>query len=87
MNPFSDWQADAENAPLFIEATEAGIEAEAQSNLWSFSLRPDQAKELSTQDVVCFLEAVISARERQIIEQFGRQHPMLFYCWFDQQAA
>lgn len=78
---------DVENDVPIIAKIGEGIEAEARGNCWSFSLTRGQAKDLTTRDVVYFLQAVILVRERQIIEQFGRQHPMLFYCWFDQQAA
>jgi len=87
MNPFLDWLVEVEQDQVVIDATQAGLETEARKNLWTFSLTEQQAQELKPEEVLHFLQTVISARERLITERFGHQHPMVFYCWFDELAA
>ena len=87
MNPFLDWLAEVENDPVVVETTETGLDAEASGNLWTFSLSPQQAQEVKQEEVLHFLKAVLLAREHQVLERLGHQHPMVFYCWFDEQTA
>ena len=86
MNPFIEWLTEVEDDPIVIKVMESGLNTEAQSNLWTFALSQQQAQELDAEEVIQFLANVVLARERQVIKQFGQQHPMIFYCWFDEQA-
>jgi len=87
MNSFNDWLAEVEADPVVVETTQADLDAEASGNLWTFSLSPQQAQEVKQEEVLHFLKAVLLAREHQVTERFGNQHPMVFYCWLDEQTA
>ncbi len=59
------------------------INAEARSNLWTFSPNEDESCHISGEDLQSFVLAILEAR-RQWMTQHALQG-MIFYCWHDAQ--
>ena len=87
INPFDEWLLEVANDPIVTDASKAGLSIEAHSNCWSFSINKEQAQSLTAGQVIEFLSAVQQARHQQILGRYGSTHPMLFYCWHDEQAS
>ena len=88
ITPFTSSQdiQDVISDPIVVDID--GKDAnEAMANQWSFSITEEQAKELSVQTILNFMNDIIDAREQAILKQFGGMHPMFFYCWHDEMAA
>lgn len=82
-NPFIEWLADVAADPVVIRAD--SIEAEARSNMWSFSLSPEQVAAVCTADVVRFAGQVAEARRAWLAAR--KAGPMVLYWWHDAQAG
>lgn len=83
--PFASWLADVAYDDVIISAGD--INAEAQDNLWSFSLSADQAADVTASDVEGFLQAIIGARREWLSAQGVNSGSMRFYCWHDEQVT
>jgi hypothetical protein len=81
-NPLNDWLADV--AADAVEVRPGDINAEAQANLWSFSLSPEQAAAVSVDDVVRFVDQVVEARRGWLRDKGAA---MVNYWWHDAQAG
>ncbi len=88
INPCCDERlSEVANDPIVIDSSKAGLSVEAYGNCWSFSVSQEQARSLTTGQIIEFLSAVQQARQRQVLMRFGNTHPMRFYCWHDEQAS
>jgi hypothetical protein len=61
------------------------IVVESRSNLWAFSLTPEQAQALTPRDVAAFAADVIAGRRAQLAT--GDHAPMIMYWYHDEQAG
>ncbi len=86
-NPFPEWLEEVANDPLTVDASEKGLLPECQENFWTFSISQSQTEVTTVEDVLDFLSDVMQARERQVYARSGPINPMVFYCWFDEQAS
>jgi hypothetical protein len=82
--PFQAWVAAVASDPIVFDDE---INVEARANVWSFGIANDEAETLVREDIVEFVFDVAALRERRILEEVGRTRPMVFYCWFDEQAG
>lgn len=80
-SPFDEWLPDVTADSITVNGD---VDVEARQNMWSFSLTPDQIGTLKTDDVVQFIEAIITSRS----EQINKRHlpKMVIYCWYDEMA-
>ncbi len=83
LNPFIEWIAEVAADPVVVRQDNIG--AEAKSNLWSFSLSPEQAAVVSVADVLRFAEQVILARRAWLNARNAGE--MVLYWWHDAQAG
>ena len=83
VNPFPEWLAEVAADTIVIRPD--AINAEAQGNLWTFALDPEQRAAVTPADVEEFVRAVAAARGRALAERGGTA--MWFYCWHDMQAG
>jgi len=79
--------AQAQSYPLHIGRSASDLLREARGNLRVFSTSQAEAATLQLQDVIQALHNVATTREQQLLEQHGNTHPMVFYCWVDEQAG
>ncbi len=86
-NPFPEWLEEVANDPVTINTSDEGLLSECRENLWTFSLSQNEAEATSADDAVTFLASIMQFRERQIKARPGPITPMIFYCWFDEQAS
>ena len=86
-NPFPEWLEEVANDPLTVEISQEGLLSECRKNLLTFSISQSQSKITTVEDVLNFLSGIMQARERQIKARPGPISPMVFYCWFDEQAS
>ena len=86
-NPFAGWLEEVASDPLTVDKSEEGLLFECRENLWTFSVSQRQAEVITVEDVLNFLSGVMQARERQLKARPGPINPMVFYCWFDEQAS
>jgi len=84
-NPFPEWFDEVAAYKITVDA--ANIYAEAQPNMWSFSISPGQAEIITVHDVKDFIIEVIKARSVQLQEHGFSSGEMVFYCWHDEQAG
>jgi hypothetical protein len=82
-NPFPEWLAEVAADEVVVRPDD--IEAEARSNLWSFSLSPEQAAAVSVADVAAFAAGVADGR-RTWLSAYGAG-PIVMYWWHDAQAG
>ena len=82
-----EWLHELVADPIFIDESRKGLNLEARENLWGFRVDQDESPKLERCDVLDFLTAVQEARNQQILERFGRSHPMVLYCWVDVQVG
>lgn len=82
-NPLLEWLPEVAADRVVVRPGD--IDAEAQGNLWSFSLTGDQAAALAPSDVTRFAMQVIDSRRLQLVR--GGYPPMRIYWWHDEQAA
>lgn len=83
MNPFANWLHEVASDAIVINPTD--INNECHSNMWSFSLSPEQLATVTHEDIATFIRAVASARSRQLRNY--QPGSMLFYCWHDDMAG
>lgn len=78
---FDEWLPDVTVDPI---VTNDDVNVEARQNMWSFSLTSDQLGAVTTDDVVQFINSIVTSR----LEQIRRRHlpPMVLYFWHDQMA-
>lgn len=86
-NPFAEWLEEVASDPLMVNKSEEGLLFECRENLWTFAISQSQVEAITVEDVLYFLSAVMQARERQIKARPEPINPMIFYCWFDDQAS
>ena len=86
-NPFPEWLEEVANDPLTVDASEKGLLSECRENLWTFGISQSQTEATTVEDVLDFLSGIMQSRERQINARSGQINPMVFYCWFDEQAS
>jgi len=79
--------AQAQSYPLHIGRSASDLLREARGNLRVFSTSQAEAATLQLQDVIQALHNIITAHAQQLLEQYGNTHPMVFYCWMDEQAG
>jgi hypothetical protein len=72
--------------PLFIGDCEDDKDQEIANNMWKISISNELGTQLSVKDFIDFFEKVISNRRKQI-KISNNNLGMLFYAWFDLQAA
>lgn len=72
--------------PLFIGDNEEDIDQEIANNSWSMSISNELGTQLTVKDFIDFFEKVIFNRRKQI-KISNNCTGMLFYVWFDWQAA
>jgi hypothetical protein len=83
VNPLPGWLAEATASAVVVRPDD--IDAEAQGNLWSFSLSAEQAAAVSAAQVEDFIRSIAEARARWLTA--AGAGPMLLYCWHDEQAG
>ena len=83
MNPFNEWIAEVAADPIVVRPDSIG--AEANGNVWSFSLSPEQTAAVSIADVVRFAEQVTQARRAWLCARNATA--MVMYWWHDAQAG
>ncbi len=86
-NPFPQWLEEVANDSLTVDISQEGLLSECRENLRTFSISQSQAEVTTVEDVLNFLSGIMQARERQINARSGPTNPMIFYCWFDEQAS
>ena len=86
-NPFPEWLEEVANDLLIVDQSEKGLSYESHGNCWTFATSQSQAEVTTVEDVLNFLSGVMQARERQIKARPRPVNPMVFYCWFDEQAS
>jgi len=86
-NPFPEWLEEVANDPLIVDQSGNDLSYEPHGNCWTFSVSQRQAEVTTVEDVLNFLSGIMQARERQIEARPGAVNPMVFYCWFDEQAS
>ena len=79
--------AEVAGAAITFAQHSDNINMEANANLHTFSLSPDEAQRVTVEQVFDFVRMVVDAYEKQITKLYGSTHPMVFYCWFDEQAS
>jgi hypothetical protein len=82
-NPFPKWLSEVVADKIVIALDD--INTEAQGNMWSFSLTPEQAAVIAPDQIEAFVQEVVAARGKQL-SALGSES-MLFYCWHDEMAA
>ena len=87
INPFPKWLEEVANDPLTVNTNEEGLSYECHGNHWSFAISQSQAEGTTADSVLSFLISVMQSRQRQIAARPGAVNPMVFYCWFDEQAS
>jgi len=80
--PLGSWLAEVEADSLSLAGTLNEI---ANSNVWSFSLSPQERKALSPEPVAAFLEAVAQMWAERLCREAGG--PWVFYAWYSDQAG
>lgn len=82
-NPFLEWLAEVSADEVAIRPDD--INAEANENLWSFSLSSEQAAAVSVADVETFAKGV--ADTRRVWLSAHEADPMVLYWWHDELAG
>jgi hypothetical protein len=76
-------------APFLRNACEYSIRfsnhllEEANSNLFYLFLSEFERQQLSTVDLIEWIEAILKEKREQLQAQQGSFYPMCFYCWYD----
>jgi hypothetical protein len=86
IDSFLDSLAEVVQDEITISSSGDNVEVEARANQWSFSISPEQAKILQPYQIVHFITTIMEARE-DVLRRHKANHAMIFYCWFDDQAA
>jgi hypothetical protein len=85
-NPsFFEQFQDVVTDELYIGSTLEDLQREIRNNLWCISASQDEINQLTVQDWETFFVAIMENRSRQIRE--SGKSGMIFYMWFDEQAA
>lgn len=71
--------------PIFIGNSIEELFNETRENTWSVSMGQELANEFTIEEMVSFFTQVQTNRKEQIVQ--NSDHPMIFYAWFDWQAA
>lgn len=82
-NPFPGWLAEVAADAVVVEPDD--MMAEADGNLWSFSLTPEQAAAVTVDEVESFAAGVAEGRRSWHIAHHAGS--MVFYWWHDLQAG
>ncbi|QNR25181.1 hypothetical protein [Croceimicrobium hydrocarbonivorans] len=62
------------------------LDLEIRNNLWGIGIDFETARQIQWEDLAVFLKKVIAARSQQV-QQSDKNMNLLFYLWFDEQAA
>lgn len=71
--------------PIFIGNSIEDLFSETGENTWSVSMGQELANEFTIEELVLFFTQVQTNRKEQLVQT--SDHPMIFYAWFDWQAA
>lgn len=71
--------------PIFIGNSIDDLFSETGENTWGVSMGQELANEITMEELVLFFTQVQTNRKEQIAQI--SDHPMIFYAWFDWQAA
>lgn len=71
--------------PIFIGNSIDDLFSETGENTWGVSMGQELANEFTIEELVLFFTQVQTNRKEQIVQT--SDHPMIFYAWFDWQAA
>lgn len=71
--------------PIFIGSSIDDLFSETGENTWGVSMGQELANEFTREELVLFFTQVQTNRKEQIVQ--NSDHPMIFYAWFDWQAA
>lgn len=71
--------------PIFIGNSIEDLFSETGENTWGVSMGQELANEFTMEELVSFFTQVQTNRKEQIVQ--NSDHPMIFYAWFDWQAA
>lgn len=71
--------------PIFVGNGIVDFESERRENMLTISISFEIAKECKVSDFLVFFERLIENRKKQLELYFDRR--MIFYVWFDEQAA
>jgi hypothetical protein len=82
-DPFREWLPDVAADAVVVDPSNIG--AEAQRNLWSFSITSEMAAALSIADVEAFAAEVADARRAWLSARGAG--PMVLYWWHDTMAG
>ncbi|MBN1764533.1 MAG: hypothetical protein JW860_04685 [Sedimentisphaerales bacterium] len=74
------------NDELFIGESENDLNEEMKNNMWHIQITTEQQKLISEDILLESIENIIENRKNQIIFS-NKNHGMLFYLWFDEQAC
>lgn len=71
--------------PMFIGNSIEDLDKETAENTWSVSMGQELANAFTMEELVSFFTQVQTNRKEQIVQTSN--HSMIFYVWFDWQAA
>lgn len=71
--------------PIFIGNSIDDLFSETGENTWGVSMGQELANEFTMEELVLFFTQVQTNRKEQIVQK--SDHSMIFYAWFDWQAA
>ncbi|MGO1059177.1 hypothetical protein ACTL32_08620 [Planococcus sp. FY231025] len=71
--------------PIFIGNSIEDLFSETGENTWSVSMGQALVDEFTKEELVLFFTQVQTNRKEQIVQT--SDHPIIFYAWFDWQAA
>lgn len=84
---FLDDLAEVVQNTIIVRQPDEDIVVEARANQWSFSMTCEQAARIEPHQIVAFITTIVQAREAALLARYGAAHPMILYCWFDEQAV
>ena len=71
---------------IYIGDSVSELQDESSNNKWGISISQELCEITKKQELLDFFEAVIENRKEQILNS-KKNHGMLFYLWFDEQAG
>lgn len=84
-NSFSEWLPEVAADPVLLSPGD--LNSEAQANLWTFALTPEEAAVIPQSEVEKFLLEIINSRGKHLLNRKVQPKSVVFYCWHDEQAS